>query len=299
MKIGWMPPTGEDLEPDLPVRYADIARLAQEAESAGLDALWVSDHLLFRSPGEPPSAPWEGWTMLAALAATTSRVELGTLVTATSFRAPGMLAKQAHTVQEISGGRLILGIGAGWHEPEYTAYGFPFDHRGGRFAEAVEIIATLIREGRADFAGQYYTVTDCLLLPPLAAGIGPPPILIAGRGPRMMQLTARWADAWNGAWYGFPSGRFRDERDALYEACAAAGRDTSSIEITAGVLVVEPEGSASGDALQRRLPADPAAIGEALSAWEAEGIGQAIFWIEPPKRPLIERLFEAIARYRS
>lgn len=211
MKIGWMPPSGEDLEPGLPVRYADIAMLAQEAESAGLEALWLSDHLLFRSPGEPSSAPWEAWTMLAALAAATSRVELGTLVTATSFRAPGMLAKQAHTVQEISGGRLILGIGAGWHEPEYTAYGFPFDHRGGRFAEAVEIIATLIREGRADFAGQYYSVKDCLLLPHLAAGIGPPPILIAGRGPRMMQLTARWADAWNGAWYGFPSARFREE----------------------------------------------------------------------------------------
>ena len=135
MKIGWMPPSGEDLEPGLPVRYADIAMLAQEAESAGLEALWLSDHLLFRSLGEPSSAPWEAWTMLAALAAATSRVELGTLVTATSFRAPGMLAKQAHTVQEISGGRLILGIGAGWHEPEYTAYGFPFDHRGGRFAK--------------------------------------------------------------------------------------------------------------------------------------------------------------------
>jgi hypothetical protein len=96
-----------------------------------------------------------------------------------------------------------------------------------------------------------------------------------------------------------PSGRFREERDALYEACAAAGRDIASIEITAGILVVEPDGSASGDALQRRLPADPAVIGEALSAWEAEGIGQAIFWIEPSKRPLIERLFEGIARYRS
>src|SRR4029453_7372089 len=173
-------------------------------------------------------------------------------------------AKQAHTVQEISGGRLILGIGAGWHEPEYTAYGFPFDHRGGRFAAAVEITPPRLRGGRPVFPGQYYTVTDGLLLPPLATGIGPPPILIAGRGPRMMQLTARGADAWNGAWYGFPSGRVRAERDGLSEACAAAGRDTSSIEITAGVLVVEPEDSASGDALQRRLPADPAAIGEAL-----------------------------------
>jgi alkanesulfonate monooxygenase SsuD/methylene tetrahydromethanopterin reductase-like flavin-dependent oxidoreductase (luciferase family) len=299
MKIGWMLPSGEDLGPDLPVRYADIAKLAQEAESAGLEALWVSDHLLFQSPGEPPSAPWEAWTMLAALAAATSRAELGTLVTATSFRAPGMLAKQAHTVQEITGGRLILGIGAGWYEPEYTAFGFPFDHRGGRFAEAVEIIATLIREGRADFAGQYYSVNDCLLLPELGPGVGPPPILIAGRRPRMMQLTARWADAWTGAWYGLPGRRFRDERDALYEACTAAGRDPSSVEITAGVLVVEPDASATDDDARRRLPGDPSAIAEALAAWDAEGIGQAIFWTDPPKRALIERLFEGIARYRS
>ena len=299
MKIGWMPPSGEHLEPDVPLRYADIKVQAQQAEAAGLDALWVSDHLLQISPGEPPTAPWEAWTTLGALADATSRVELGTLVTATSFRTPGMLAKQAHTVQEISEGRLVLGIGAGWHEPEYTAYGYPFDHRGSRFAEAVEIIATLIREGGADFAGQYYSVKDCLLLPRLAAGTGPPPILIAGRGPRMMQLTARWADAWNGAWYGFPSRRFRAERDALYEACTAAGRDTSSVEITAGVLVVEQDGSASDEALQRRLPADPAMIAEALAAWEAEGVGQAIFWIEPPRERFIERLFEGIARYRS
>lgn len=237
--------------------------------------------------------------MLAALGAATSRVELGTLVTATSFRAPGMLAKQAHTVHEISGGRLILGLGAGWHEPEYVAFGFPFDHRGGRFAEAVEIIATLVREGRADFTGQYYSVKDCLLLPQLTAGIGPPPILIAGRRPRMMQLTAQWADAWNGAWYGFPGGRFREERNALYEACTAIGRDTSSVEITAGVLIVDPDRSAAGEAQQRRLPADPAAIADALSAWEAEGIGQATFWVDPPKRGLIEQLFEGIARYRS
>src|SRR4029450_4617266 len=114
MKLGWMLPAGEHTGPSLPVRYADIAMLAQEAESAGLEALWVSDHLLLRSPGEPSSAPWEAWTMLAALAAATSRVELGTLVTATSFRAPGVLAKQAHTVQEISGGALILLLGAGW-----------------------------------------------------------------------------------------------------------------------------------------------------------------------------------------
>jgi alkanesulfonate monooxygenase SsuD/methylene tetrahydromethanopterin reductase-like flavin-dependent oxidoreductase (luciferase family) len=115
----------------------------------------------------------------------------------------------------------------------------------------------------------------------------------------MMQLTARWADAWNGAWYGLPGGRFRKERDALYEACTAAGRDTSSVEITAGILVVEPDGAVSDDAVQRRLPADPVAIAEALSAWEAEGIAQAIFWVEPPKQALIERVFEGIARYRS
>src|SRR5436309_7314657 len=125
--------------------------MARVAEQAGFDSLWVGDHLLYRDPGMPPRGPWEAWSILAALAAVTERVQLGPLVASTSFHNPAVLAKKAATVDEISGGRLILGLGAGWNEVEYRAYGFPFDHRLDRFTEALTIIGGLLRDGAVDF----------------------------------------------------------------------------------------------------------------------------------------------------
>ena len=152
-------------------RWADIREMAQAAEAIGLDSIWVGDHLLYRylddagHETEPPRGPWEAWTTLAAVAAVTERVELGPLVAATSFHNPAMLAKKAATLDEISGGRLILGLGAGWNEPEYLAYGYPFDHRVSRFEEAFTIIRSLLHDGHADLPGTYYTVTDAELVP--------------------------------------------------------------------------------------------------------------------------------------
>ena len=118
----------------------------------------------------------------------------GTLVMCTGFRNAALLAKMAATLDHVSGGRLILGIGAGWHEPEYEAFGYPYDHRVGRFEEALTVITDLIRHGRADLAGTYVTARDALLLPPARPDL---PILVASKGPRMQDLTARHADAWN------------------------------------------------------------------------------------------------------
>ena len=129
------------------LRWTDLREMATEAESLGFDSFWVPDHLLFKNPGEVPHGPWECWSLLPALAASTSKMELGSLVTCISFRNPGLMAKMADTVDEISDGRLILGLGAGWHEPEYEAFGYPFDHRFGRFDESVTIIRTLLKEG--------------------------------------------------------------------------------------------------------------------------------------------------------
>src|SRR5205814_10591720 len=140
--------------------------MATRAEELGFDSLWVGDHLLYREPGERARGPWEAWSQLAALAAVTSRIQLGPLVASTSFHNPAMLAKKAATIDEISGGRLTLGLGAGWNEPEYRAFGFPFDHRADRFEEAFAIIRGLLREGRVDFAGRYHEARDALLLPP-------------------------------------------------------------------------------------------------------------------------------------
>ena len=139
---------------------------------------------------------WECWSLLAALAAATRRVALGPLVACTSFRNPALLAKIADTVDEVSGGRLILGLGAGWNEREYDAFGYPFDHRVSRFEEALTIVHSLLRTGQVDFAGTYYTARECELRPrgPRPAG---PPIMVAGTGERMLRLAARHADAWN------------------------------------------------------------------------------------------------------
>ena len=146
------------------VRWPQLREMAVTAEEVGFDSLWVGDHLLYRRPLDVVG-PWEAWSTLAALAAVTSKVELGPLVACTSFHNPAMLAKKAATVDEISNGRLILGLGAGWNEPDYTGYGFPYDKRASRFEEAFTIIRTLLREGHIDFDGQFYQARDCELVP--------------------------------------------------------------------------------------------------------------------------------------
>src|SRR5439155_3312539 len=136
--------------------WTEMRQVAERAEDVGFDSIWGMDHLTLRNPNGTEGV-WEGWSLLAAFAAATRRVELGTLVVATSFRNPALVAKMADTVDEISGGRLILGLGAGWHEPEYLAFGYPFDHLASRFEEAFTVIRTLLREGKIDHAGRYYT----------------------------------------------------------------------------------------------------------------------------------------------
>src|SRR5438046_584058 len=167
LRLGLMLPIGVGALGDgQPVRWADIREMARLAETIGLDTLLAPDHLLFRrSP--PTNVPpvdmpegktrgiWEAWTILSAVAAATSRIHLGPFVACTSFRNPALLAKMADTLDEVSGGRLVLGLRAGWHEPEYRAYGFPaFARRARQFEEAVRIIHALLREGHVAFAGR-------------------------------------------------------------------------------------------------------------------------------------------------
>ena len=129
--------------------------MAQAAEEAGFDGIYVGDHLLYRGDGRPERGPWEAWTLLAALAAVTERVEPGSLVTCAGFHPPAVLAKMAATVTEISGGRFVLGLGAGWNEAEFRAFGIPFDRRVARFAEAFPIIHGLLRGERVTRDGRF------------------------------------------------------------------------------------------------------------------------------------------------
>ena len=195
-KIGLFVPHFEQPWNGTSLPWTDIAAMAQRAEEIGFDSFWLPDHLLFRFPQVHQQGAWDAWSLLAALAATTQTIEIGPLVACTSFRNPALIAKMADTIDEISGGRLILGLGAGWHEPEYAAFGFPYDHRVSRFAEALQIITALLRTGHVDFEGDYYTARDCELRPrgPRLEG---PPLLIGGSGERMLRLTARYGDAWN------------------------------------------------------------------------------------------------------
>ena len=238
LKVGLMFPDTEREFAGGTARWADLLAMAKLAEEVGFDSIWVSDHLIFRFEDKAPQGIWECWSLLSAFAAVTSRVEIGPLVSCTSFRNPALLAKIADTVDEISGGRLILGLGAGWHEPEYDAFGYPFDHRVGRFAEALQIIAPLLRTGQVDFAGTYYQARECELRPrgPRPAG---PPVMIGTTGARMLRLTAEYADIWN-AWALNTPEDVTAAREKVDAACVEVRREPATLGRSCSILVDLP-----------------------------------------------------------
>jgi alkanesulfonate monooxygenase SsuD/methylene tetrahydromethanopterin reductase-like flavin-dependent oxidoreductase (luciferase family) len=219
-----------------------MVAMARAAEQAGFDSIWLGDHLLYDLPSGS-RGPWEVWTALAGLASVTARVELGPLVASTSFHAPAMLAKFAATVDAISGGRLILGLGAGWNRREYTAYGFPYDKRVARFEEAFTIIRELVRTGRSDFRGVYYAVADCVLDPgPVRPG--GPPLMLGSVSPRMMRIGLPHVDAWNVWWSDYRNDvdGFAAVHARVEHALERVGRRPGDVEATAAVFVQLPGG---------------------------------------------------------
>lgn len=299
MKIGLMVPLAED-EWEHAESWASLRARAEEAEAAGLDSVWVYDHLLHRFEGKPVVGFQESWTVLSALAAATSRVELGTTVLCAGFRNPALLARMAVTLDAVSGGRLILGLGAGWHEPEFDAFGFPFDHRVSRFAEALQIIRPLLRTGEVDVEGTYHRAKECVLQPR-----GPRtdiPLLIASFGPRMMRLTARYADLWNTDWLG-PAAHLAERRAALDAACAAEGRDPATLGITGGVTIGYPDlGPLPG-----WMRADPSsyftgpadAVGARLAEYAALGVQHVIANVYPFTEEAVARFAAAATASRE
>jgi probable F420-dependent oxidoreductase len=245
--------------------WSELARMATTAEALGYDSIWVGDHLLYRYPDEPPRGPWEAWTLMAALAAITERVQIGPLVACTSFHNPAMIAKKAATLDEISQGRLILGLGAGWNEPEYTAFGYPYDHRVSRFEEAFTIIRRLLRGEEVDFEGTYYTVEDCLVIPPGPRAEGPP-LMIGSGGARMLDITMPYVQSWN-AWYAWFDNRPENLAPWMRkvdEACARVGRDPKTVERTCAVYV-GLSGGAGRHTLNRAQAGIPPLTGTAES----------------------------------
>jgi alkanesulfonate monooxygenase SsuD/methylene tetrahydromethanopterin reductase-like flavin-dependent oxidoreductase (luciferase family) len=282
------------------VRWPEYARMARTAEEIGLDSLWVGDHLLYRGNGRPPRGPWEAWSTLAALAAITQRVDLGPLVAATSFHNPAVLAKKAATVDEISGGRLILGLGAGWNEPEYRAYGFPYDRRVSRFEEAFTIIRTLLREGRCDFSGRFFRLEDCELLPRGPRPDGPP-LMVGSIGERMLRITLPHVSAWNAwfTWFGNDLEGYRPMRQRVDDACLAVGRDPATLERTVALFVTFPgaQGRQLGDLGgpgATPIPGEPEAVATALEAFAADGVAHVQLVLDPVTVETIAALAPAL-----
>jgi alkanesulfonate monooxygenase SsuD/methylene tetrahydromethanopterin reductase-like flavin-dependent oxidoreductase (luciferase family) len=179
------------------VRWPELLEIARLVEARGFDSLWLGDHMLYRGDGRPERGPWDAWTTLAALAAATERVTLGPLVAATAFHEPGLIARMAAAIDEISGARFVLGLGTGWNETEFDAFGIPFDRKVSRFEEAFEIIRRLLAGERVTFEGSFSTVRDAVLLPPPARRV---PLMVGGHGPRLLAATLPYVDAWN-TWY--------------------------------------------------------------------------------------------------
>ena len=293
MKVGVIIPISGTPEGVYP-SFEEMKHFAQTAESSGLDSIWLFDHLIFRHPDRGEYGQWECFTAWSALAAVTSRVELGTLVVCTAFRNPAVTAKMAVTLDEISGGRIILGLGAGWHQPEFDAFDLRFDHRVGQFEEAMKIIAPLVREGYVDFQGTYHNAVDCAMLPKPTREI---PILIASKGPRMLDLTAEFADQWNAAWFGKVDA-FIERRDELHAAIKASGKPVDSVETTAGIIVNFPDLTDAGPSLDpdRVFSGTVDELVTLLNEFKAAGCGHAIIQLNTCSDEGIRRVAEARER---
>jgi probable F420-dependent oxidoreductase len=289
VKIGVILPAAEaDGSGETP-GWPAIRSFARAAEERGLDSVWMFDHLFDQTEGGSIEGMHEAWTIVSAVAATTERVEIGTLVLCTSFRSPGLTAKVAVTADEVSAGRMIFGLGAGWHDPEYDAFGFPKDHRVARFEETLEIVVPLFRGEPVTFAGRYHTTRDARLVPPARRRI---PVLVAGEGPRMVRLAARHADAWNTAWYGASDERLSRQLAALTEALDTEGRDPGTMTRTVGMVIRDPKDDRHAD--QDDFAGSVDALARAIDAYASLGIDHLIVLLQPMTEASLDHLRAAL-----
>ena len=304
LKVGLMLPQLDGMQGPGVRRWSEVAQMARLAEDVGFDSLWVVDHLLYEMVGEDePRGAWEAWSFLSALAAITEKVELGTLVLAMGWRNPALLAKMADTVDEISNGRLILGVGSGYHRLEFDAFGFPYGYKVSRFEEAIQIVSGLLRNGSIDFQGKYHFARDCELKPRGPRAEGPRIMIGTNSGSvRMQSMTAQYADMWN-VFYDNTANRpegFSNVKKEFDQACQKHGRDSATLESTVTVLVAD----ASADPWWDRLPTshfaeaeplkpvsgDPGHIAEQLHRYAAAGASHIQLSLEPTSCATIEAL---------
>jgi alkanesulfonate monooxygenase SsuD/methylene tetrahydromethanopterin reductase-like flavin-dependent oxidoreductase (luciferase family) len=278
------------------VGWAEYAAMARAAEEVGFDSIWIGDHLLYRDDGRPERGPLEAWTLLAGLAAVTRRVRIGPLVACASFHPPGVLAKMAVTVAEVSAGRLVLGIGAGWNRTEFEAFGVPYDRRAARFEEAFDIVRRLLAGERVTQEGRFWSTRDAVLLPPPSHRI---PLMIGSSGPRVLAASLPHVDAWN-TWFDLtentPAG-FEREDAKVTAAAGAVGRDPATIERSVCVLVVTDRAAA-----ERPIPpgcppleGPPPAVAAGLRDLAEAGADEAILVASPITEDSIRLLGGALS----
>lgn len=283
--------------------WPQLEEMARVAEGIGLDSIWLGDHLMYRYADgrREPRGPFEAWTTLAALAAVTERVQLGPLVASALFHTPPMIAKMAATVDAISRGRFVLGIGAGWHEPEYRGFGIPFDHRFSRFAEAYTVIRELFATGESTLHGEFYDIDGALLFPKPAQP-GGPPVMIGSYGEKMLRLTLPDVEMWN-AWsqdYGNSRKGLQKLLDRVDAICEDVGRDPATLVKTVAPLVRMKGGS--GRVSDYGVPqgldgTDIGRLADELNAYAEMGVAHVQLVLDPitaetvsDLAPLLERL---------
>ena len=295
MRLGLQLPEVERVVP-----WAEYAAIARAAEGAGFDSLWVGDHLLYRGDGREERGPWDSWSILAALAVATERPALGPLVACTAFSSAAVLARRAAAVHEISDGRLVLGLGAGWNATEFDAFGLPFDHRASRFEERFHIIRRLLAGERVTFDGQFERVRDAVLLPAPPAAV---PLMIGSTGERVLRATLPHVDAWNiwCEWYGNTPDGFAAANSKVTSIAEELGRDPRQIARTATVYV------AVGDASIDRPHAadlDPLsgssdAISARLNEFAEAGMDEAILVVTPINERSVAFLADVVAAIKG
>ncbi len=279
------------------VRWPEYAAMARAAEESGFASVWVGDHLLYRGDGRPERGPWEAFTLLASLAAVTERVTLGPLVACAGFHPPGLIAKMASTVDEVSGGRFVLGLGAGWNRPEFDAFGIPFDHRVARFTDAWTIIRELTAGGRSSRDGRWWRTDDAVLLPARAAS-GAIPLVVGSNGERVLRTTLEHAHGWN-TWFTDTGNRAEGLAPLLARVDRVAGelgRDPRTIDRSVCALVRLGDGGErphdpSAPAITGSHTRIAAAIGELFDA----GADEVIVVADPITESSIRTLGEVLA----
>jgi probable F420-dependent oxidoreductase len=282
------------------VRWPEYRAMATAAEETGFDGVYVGDHLLYRGDGRPERGPWSAWTLLAAIAAVTERVDLGPLVACAGFYQPAVLAKMAATLTEVSGGRFVLGLGAGWNEAEFRAFGIPFDRRVARFADAFTIIRGLLAGERVTHAGEFHSVADAVLLPPARERTR---LMIGSNGPRMLRLALPHVDAWN-TWYedyGNTAEGFAALNRRVSEAAREAGRAPEDLVRSACAFVVlerdAPERPITN--VSPPIEGSPDQIAARLGELADAGADEVILVVSPITERSIRLLGEAITAARA